>query len=334
MRQELALCIFVNLWYNLCMLFSPTVTAALPAVPCLDKKGDPSMYEVEHVVTAQNEVGESPRWDAQSQTLYWADIGPRPQVFSYRPATGEHHSYPIGLPITGWAQRAAGGFILATKVGLWFWNPETNLGQFIVDPEADNPAVRFNDALADRQGRFWAGSTNDVQMDTRDGSLYRLDPDGSLHTMDHDLARANGIGWSPDNKTLYVTAQFAYETYAWDFDPATGDIANRRVFARVTPQDGLPDGLTVDSEGGVWSALWGGWRLLRYDPDGKVERELRLPVPNPTAAMFGGPDLDELYITTAWYLLDESERRAAPHSGDLFRARLGIRGLPEPKFLG
>jgi sugar lactone lactonase YvrE len=238
------------------------------------------------------------------------------------------------LPITGWAQRQSGGFVLATNTGLWFWDPETDEARFIANPEADHPAMGFNDGLADRQGRFWAGSVNQQQMDASDGTLYRLDPDGSLRHMAGGFARTNGIAWSPDNKTLYVTAQFAYETYAFDFDAASGEIANRRLFARVTPQDGLPDGLAVDCEGGVWSALWGGWRLLRYDPDGKVERELRLPVPNPTAAAFGGVGLDEMYITTAWYLLGDHERRAAPQSGDLFRARVGIKGLPEPKFAG
>ena len=123
---------------------------------------------------------------------------------------------------------------------MWFWDPETNEGQFIADPEADKPTVRFNDALADRQGRFWAGSTNEAQQDLRDGSLYRLDPDSALHTMDHDFACANGIAWSPDNRTLYVTAQFAYETYAWDFDPATGAIANRRVFAALRRRMACP----------------------------------------------------------------------------------------------
>jgi sugar lactone lactonase YvrE len=293
------------------------------------------MFEVAQVAPVQNEIGESPRWDPAGQVLYWADIGSAPRVFSYTPATGKYESHAIPVPITGWALREAGGFILATKRGLYNWELGQDSAQFIIDPEADKPTVRFNDALADRQGRFWGGSTNEADQSLPDGSLYRLDPDGSLHTMmSGGLACSNGIAWSPDNKTLYVTAQFAYETYAWDFDAATGEIANRRVFAKVTPADGLPDGLTVDAEGGVWSALWGGWRVLRYDPDGKIEREVRLPVPNPTAPMFGGPDLADLYIATAWYALSDAERRASPQSGNLFRACPGLKGLPEPKFKG
>jgi sugar lactone lactonase YvrE len=148
------------------------------------------------------------------------------------------------------------------------------------------------------------------------------------------LACSNGLGWSPDNKTMYVTAQFAYELLAFDFDLASGEIANRRSFARVPEADGLPDGLTVDAEGFVWSAQWGGWRITRYDPDGKIERVVKLPVPNPTSCVFGGPDLTDLYVTTAWLGLSNDERRATPDSGDLFVVHTDLRGLPEPKFAG
>lgn len=292
------------------------------------------MNDVEPVVTVENEIGESPRWDAGSQTLYWVDIGSRPRVYWLRPGTGAGGEYAIDLPITGWALREGGGFVLATKKGLWFWNPESGEERFIHDPEADKPTVRFNDGLADRQGRFWAGSTNEANQSLRDGSLYRMTPDCAVQQMDTGFACGNGLAWSPDNRTMYFTAQFDYVTYAYDFDPATGEVANRRVFAQVTPADGLPDGLTVDREGGVWSALWGGWRVQRYDPNGKLEREVRLPVPNPTSPMFGGPNLDELYITTAWYLLSVEERARLKHAGALFRADTGLKGLPEPKFKG
>ena len=161
--------------------------------------------------------------------------------------------------------------------------------QFLADPEAGNRPVRFNDGSADRQGRFWAGSTYADDQSRPEGSLYRLDRDGSLHTMAGGLACSNGLGWSPDSKTMYVTAQFAYELLAFDFDPATGEIANRRLFAKVPEAGGLPDGLTVDAEGCVWSAQWGGWCITRYDPDGRVERVLTLPIPNPTSCCFGGP---------------------------------------------
>ena len=188
--------------------------------------------------------------------------------------------------------------------------------------------MRFNDGSADRQGRFWAGSTQAEDQFQPEGSLYRLDGDCSLHTMAGGLACSNGLGWSPDSKTMYVTAQFARELLAFDFDPATGELANRRSFATVPEADGLPDGLTVDAEGGVWSPQWGGWRITRYDPDGKVERVVKMPVPNPVACCFGGPDLKDLYVTTAWGWLSDAERAAAPGCGDLWVVRTGHPGPP------
>jgi len=206
--------------------------------------------------------------------------------------------------------------------------------EFIDDPEADNRPVRFNDGSADRQGRFWCGSTQADDQFQKLGSLYRLDAARRVKMMAGGLACSNGLGWSPDNRTMYVTAQFAYELEAFDFDPATGEIANRRSFAKVPEADGLPDGLTVDAEGCVWSAQWGGWRLTRYDPAGKVERVLKMPVPNPTSCCFGGPGLKDLYVTTAWLMLTDEERKAAPGSGDLWVVHTDIRGIAEPKYAG
>lgn len=292
------------------------------------------MFEIEHVVSTQNEVGESPRWDAEAQAVYWLDIWDSPAVFRFHPQTREFTRWAPGLPVTGQARRAQGGFVFATRTGLYFWDECTGARQFILDPEADNGPVRFNDGSADRMGRFWAGSTYADDQFRPAGSLYRMAPDRSVQKMAGGLACSNGLGWSPDNKTMYVTAQFAYELLAFDFDLASGEIANRRSFARVPEADGLPDGLTVDAEGYIWSAQWGGWRLTRYDPDGKIERVVKLPVPNPTSCVFGGPDLKDLYVTTAWLGLSAAERQAAPESGDLFVIHTDIQGLPEPKFAG
>lgn len=292
------------------------------------------MFEIEHVAKVQNEVGESPRWDADEQALYWLDIWDSPAVFRLDPATRAWSRWTPGLPVTGQARRAGGGFVFATRQGLYFWDEQTGESQFIHDPEADNRPVRFNDGSADRLGRFWAGSTYADDQFRPAGSLYRLDADRRVSKMAGGLACSNGLGWSPDNRTMYVTAQFAWELLAFDFDPVTGEIANRRSFAKVPEADGLPDGLTVDAEGCVWSAQWGGWRITRYDSDGKIERVVKLPVPNPTSCVFGGPHLKDLYVTTAWLLLTDAEREAAPGSGDLFVIHTDIQGLPEPKFSG
>jgi L-arabinonolactonase len=292
------------------------------------------MFEIERVVRAQNEVGESPRWDAAEQSVYWLDIWDSPAVFRLHPQTKEITRWAPGLPVTGQARREQGGFVFASRTGLYFWDEHTGERHFILDPEAGNGPVRFNDGSADRMGRFWAGSTYADDQFRPEGSLYRMTPDRSVQKMAGRLACSNGLGWSPDNHTMYVTAQFAYELLAFDFDLVTGEIANRRSFAKVPEADGLPDGLTVDAEGCIWSAQWGGWRLTRYDPDGKIERVVMLPVPNPTSCVFGGPDLKDIYVTTAWLGLSNAERQATPGSGDLYVIHTDIQGLPEPKFAG
>lgn len=200
------------------------------------------MFEIEHVLSTQSELGESPRWDADEGALYWLDIWNSPAVFRYHPTTKEFTRWDPGLPVTGQARRANGGFVFATRQGFYFWDERTGQSQFISDPEADNRPVRFNDGSADRQGRFWAGSTYADDQFRPAGSLYRLGMDGRIDKMAGGLACSNGLGWSPDNRTMYVTAQFAYELLAFDFNPATGEIANRRTFAKVPEADGLPDG--------------------------------------------------------------------------------------------
>lgn len=292
------------------------------------------MLEIEHVASVQNEVGESPRWDPSDQALYWLDIWDNPAVFRLYPATGELTRWTPGLPVTGQARREAGGFVFATRQGLYLWDERSGKNEFIHDPEAGNRPVRFNDGSADRAGRFWAGSTHADDQFRPDGSLYRVAADRGVQKMAGGLACSNGLGWSPDNRTMYVTAQFAYELLVFDFDLNSGEIANRRSFARVPEADGLPDGLTVDAEGCVWSAQWGGWRLTRYDPDGKIERVVILPMPNPTSCVFGGPDLKDLYVTTAWLGLSDDERRTTPGSGGLIVIHTDIQGLEEPKFKG
>jgi sugar lactone lactonase YvrE len=292
------------------------------------------MFAIERVVAAQNEVGESPRWDVEEQAVYWLDIWSSPVVQRFRPATGELTRWTPGVPVTGQARRAGGGFIFATRTGIYLWDEFSGASQFVADPEAENRPVRFNDGSADRVGRFWAGSTYADDQFRPEGSLFRVDAARNVQRMAGGLACSNGLGWSPDNKTMYVTAQFAYELLAFDFDPASGEIANRRTFVRTPEADGLPDGLTVDAEGFVWSAHWGGWRITRYDPDGEIERVVKLPVPNPTSCVFGGPDLTDIFVTTAWLGLTDQERQAAPASGDLFVVHTDVKGLPEPKYAG
>jgi sugar lactone lactonase YvrE len=289
------------------------------------------MDQVEHILSINNQLGEGPLWNSDEQALYWVDIF---EGCFYRlyTSTGEYQAIKVGLPIGVLAFRASGGLVMATKRGFAFWEPHNHSLHHIADPESGNPDSRFNDGAVDRQGRFWAGTM--VDNDGPVGSLYRLDPDRSVHKMETGVTIFNGIGWSPDNKTMYYTDSPLYVIYAYDFDAATGCIANRRPFIRTPEGEGIPDGLTVDSQGFIWSARWGGWKVSRYDPAGKLEREVEVPVQNPSSCTFGGKDLDELYITTAWLGLNDAQQREQPWAGDLFRLQPGIKGLETPRYAG
>jgi sugar lactone lactonase YvrE len=289
--------------------------------------------ELEHLLSVQNELADSPLWVPAEQALYWVDIEGN-CIYRFDPVTREYQIIHVDMAVTALEQRASGGWITATKTGLAFWESHRNTFSFIGDPEADTPHVRFNDGVICRQGRFLIGTINEQVLESPDGSLYRLDPDGSIYKLDTGFAVVNGMALSPDNRTLYLVDMFHSLIYAYDYDPATGAVAHRRPFVRMPRETGLPDGLTVDSEGFLWVAHWDGWRVTRYDPSGQMEREIRLPVQNVTSVAFGGANLDELYITTAWYGLSQAQRKEQPLAGDLFRLKTNIKGLTEPAFAG
>lgn len=291
------------------------------------------MSNVRHVAAVQCEAGESPRWDARSNLLYWADIV-NPHLYTFNPANGDLKSYECPVPVTGIGLRESGGLVLASKTGLYIVDGDLSDFHFIADPEADKPGVRFNDGLVDRAGRYWAGTLNETDFSASDGSLYRLDADYSLHTMDSGLYVPNGIGWSPDDKIMYLVDSGTQQILAYDFDLDSGAICNRRIFAEIAKSDGMPDGLTVDGEGGLWVGHWGGWHLKRYHSDGRLDCVVKMPGQNVTSCIFGGPKLDELYVTTAWFLLDAEQRKEQPYAGDLFCVKPGVRGLPDSKFRG
>ncbi|MGK7900843.1 MAG: SMP-30/gluconolactonase/LRE family protein [Hormoscilla sp.] len=301
------------------------------------------MNQIEHVLAIKNTLGEGPIWQPEEQVLYWVDIDGQ-CFFKFDPATGKHERFEVGLPVGVVAFRADGGIIMATQKGFAFWDFDA-LGeryshypsridtisslQLIADPEAHKPQTRFNDGKVDSHGRFWAGTLGDSYHN----ALYRFDPDGSVQMMEDGIGLANGIGWSPDNQTLYFTDSLRHSIYAYDYDAVSGTIANRRVFVH-DDSAGLPDGLTVDREGFIWSAWWGGWRITRYDPEGKLERQVEMPVECPTSCTFGGASLDELYITSACAALGEAGKHKQPLAGDLFRLKTTVPGLTTYQFAG
>jgi sugar lactone lactonase YvrE len=292
------------------------------------------MNELQHLVPSQNKLGETPIWAPEENALYWVDWASGPTC-RFELATGKFTTFPVNLPVTALARRADGGWIAITLNGLYAWDPKTNTYDLLFGPpEPDKPEMCYNDAAVDRQGRLLVGTVNMNDPFTPDGSLYRLDPDCSLHKLDTGYATANGIGLSPDGKTVYVAAQRQNQIIALDYDTLKGTTSNRRIFARVPEDEGMPDGLIVDSEGFVWSGHWAGWRLTRYAPDGKIERQVRFPVQHVISFAFGGKNLDELFVTTAWWGFGDEERKQNPWAGDLFRLNPGVKGLIEPAFAG
>ena len=290
-------------------------------------------YEVEHFLKLGNQIGEGPLWSSEHQTIYWVDI-PKHLIYRYDLENENLEVFDVGLPVGALALRESGGIVAATKRGFAFWDFLSEDLVFLVDPEEDKPETRFNDAAVDRCGRFWAGTMSDSDPHGSHGSLYRLDPDGSVARMDTGFTVSNGIGWSPDDKIMYFTDTMRSVIYAYDFDIAAGTLENRRSFVTVPDGEGFPDGLTVDSEGFVWSAIALGYKINRYDPDGILEREIQVPTAFVSSCTFGGPGMDDLYITTGWEPLNDDEKVSQPFAGDLFRVSTGIKGLEEPKFSG
>ncbi|MGH9544892.1 MAG: SMP-30/gluconolactonase/LRE family protein [Terriglobales bacterium] len=290
------------------------------------------MAEVEHVLEVRNVIGEGPLWHAEEESLYWVNFIEQFQVLRFSPQTRALKVFETGTPVMALGIRKAGGFVAATAKGIATWNPQSNVFEPLCDPLAGREGVRFNDAATDIRGRFWVGTLNDANPRGPDGELFCVQGDGSWQVMDKNITVANGLGWSPDRKIMYFTDSFRYSIYAYDYDVEAGTIANRRTLVQTAPEAGIPDGLTVDSEGFVWSAFWGGGKVVRYNPEGKVDREYRLPVPNPTSCAFGGKRLDELYITSASLGLSQEDKNKYAQSGDLFCLKAGIAGFDEPRF--
>lgn len=287
------------------------------------------MRKARHFLTSRNLLGEGPRWHEGEQSLYWVDIE-NGQIHSYSSNQQEHKISDVGLPIGCLAFRKSGGLVLATSDGFAYWSDESGL-EVIIDLLSHKEDVRFNDGSVGPFGRFWAGTMTPTGSEN---CLYRLDPDRSVHQMETGIAIANGIGWSPDKKTLYFTDSPQKVIYAYDFDPDTGEISNRRPWVHSDDEPGVPDGLTVDVEGCVWSSRWDGSKIQRYNSAGKLIEEFALPCPRPTSCTFGGRNLDVLFVTTASTGLSDIERNEYPTSGDLFQIETDTRGQGEYFFLG
>lgn len=281
-------------------------------------------------------LSEGPRWDAERGELLWVDI-----VGSvlHRARLGKSPMLDVVAStrfdrfVGAVAPAAGGGYVLAAGTGFLFADAAGGVRE-LAQPEAGRDDVRMNDGACDPQGRFWAGTLAHDESPGA-GVLYRLELDGTCTTVLDGLTISNGIDWSPDGATMYLSDSGEGTIDAFDFDGFTGDIAARRTIARVTEAGVAPDGLTVDAAGDLWVALWGGGRLHRYSPDGALLATVEMPVDRPTACAFGGPDCATLFVTTARHGLDEATVAGQPDAGRVFRVDgLGATGVPCTPYRG
>ncbi|MER3437115.1 MAG: gluconolaconase, partial [Chloroflexota bacterium] len=249
----------------------------------------------ELVADTRCEVGEGPLWHEDERCLYWLDIPPG-HLYRYDPGTGQHaRVLDAGEAIGGFTIEADGALLLFMARGAvrrWQHGALTT----VLDGIPGEEDSRFNDVIADPEGRVFCGT---MPSETHLGRLYRLDPGGKLILLLEGIDISNGLGFTPDLTGLYYTESNARVIYQFDYDRATGTIANQRIFVRVAPEDGVPDGMTVDAEGYVWSARWDGSSLVRHDPNGIEVLRIRFPAKKVSSVTFGGPDASDLYVTTA-----------------------------------
>lgn len=281
--------------------------------------------------------GESPMWDAEHQEFWWTDMLAG-RVFRYRPRNGSATCMAEGIHVSGFSMKQGGGMVCASHQGVFVWDEQN--GYRLLADTCNGHVLHCNDATADARGRFLFGTTF-YGPDSRAGNyplgkLFVMDNDGSLRVLDEGIHLSNGLGFSPDQRTLYYTDTAIRTIYAFDYNVEQGTVANRRIFVRVPDQEGIPDGLTVDADGYVWSAQWYGGCIVRYAPDGRIDRRIVTPAKQTSSLVFGGDDFMDIYVTTA---AQSIALECAPEGcgvdaaegvgGPVYRYRLGVKGSPE-----
>ncbi len=284
------------------------------------------------VLDAHASLGECPVWSVSEQVLYWIDIN-APSLNRFDPATGSSRAMPMPSSIGSFGLRRDGGFVVALRDGVHLARPDGTLERRIAPAPYDPAHHRFNDGRCDPQGRFFVGSMNE-RRDAASAALYRVDPDGRLTEVFGGLTISNGLAWSPDGATMYHADTTARTIRAYAFDARTGTPSSPRVLKRFDAGGDHPDGGAADREGCYWTALYGGGRVVRLSPEGRVRAEIALPALCPTMCAFGGPDLATLYVTSARQKRSAEEIARLPLSGGIFALRAPVAGLPEPTFAG
>lgn len=277
-------------------------------------------------------VGEGPVWDPQKQAIYWIDIIDG-HIHEYIPAKETFRTICVNQMIGSFAVCKSGGFIGGLKNGVAFIDRETGKTDIFTDPESHLPENRFNEGKCDPQGRFWVG-TMAHSFAEGVGSLYLVHKDKAIIKQIPDVTISNGLAWSADHQTLYYIDTPTWQVAAFRYNPATGDISNKKIAIRIPEEDGWPDGMTTDTEGMLWIAHWDGWRVTRWDPaTGKKLLTVSIPAAKVSSVTFGGENFEDLYITTARIGLTEDQIKDQPLAGSLFVWRnCGYKGLPAFEF--
>ena len=276
---------------------------------------------LELIADYQCVVGEGPMWHPIEQVVYWADI-PQGRVFRYDPATGDHGLVFESGQVGGFTVQEDGSLLLFMERGAVASLREGKL-EYLVSEIAEESESRFNDVIADPTGRVFCGT---MPSEDHLGSLYRMETDGSIKKVLGGIGISNGMGFTPDAKQMYYTDSPTHNIYVFDYDSSTGELSNQRVFVNTGENDGIPDGMTVDAEGFVWSARWDGSSLVRYSPAGEQVSRIWFPARKVSSVIFGGEDYTDMYVTTAG---GQDKAAEGPGAGCLYRLNLGISGKQE-----
>jgi sugar lactone lactonase YvrE len=286
------------------------------------------MTTAEQVTEALAYHGEGPVWDVHRGAIRWVDMLAG-DVLTTDPASGQTSRLHVDTVAAAMRPRAGGGLVVGVERGFCLVDADESGPQQPVEVWTDT-TVRMNDGGCDPQGRFYCGSMAYDQAPGR-GSLYRLDPNGDVRRVLDDATISNGIAWSHDGASVYYVDTPTQRVDVFDFDADTGELSGRRPVVQVDPEQGAPDGMTLDAEGGIWVALYGGGAVHRYSPEGKLDEVIELEPRKVTACTFGGEGFDELFITTSRENLPDD---ADPTAGALFRCSPGVTGVPPNEFRG
>ena len=282
--------------------------------------------EVELVIDSKSELGEGAIWNYKAGELMWVNIKGKILNF-YNPGTGNNKEMFTGQMIGTVVPTESGAVLVALQNGIYNFNPETGSKKLLVSPEEHLPNNRFNDGKCDPAGRFWAGTMSTVG-EKNAGTLYRFNGDSTIHKMVENVSISNGIVWSQDKTKMYYIDTPTQKVMGYDYNDKSGEIANAKVAVEIPSEMGHPDGMTIDAEGNIWVALWGGFAVGCWNPEtGKLIRTVEVPAKNVTSCAFGDNDLGTLYITTAREGNNDEELAKYPYSGGVFKTRPGVKGV-------